>query len=324
MRQPRVRLAQQRKAAGYTQEGLAYELGVDRTTVTRWEAGETEPQPWIRRKLARVLGVSPERLTLLLTGEDGGGSLPATWRTDQARAERAHHLAAVPALRIDGADWTPTSSQELATLLSTSTEPAATGDGTVTRLVHEWLVAEPPQLFELQAGRRIGEGLVGKIERRVAELRHMDDFVAGGDLHGLVEQELRATAGLLHEGSYPEALGRRLLASVGELCQLAGWVLGDAGVYTAATHHFSIGLKAAHAANNVALAANLISTLAYQVSNVGNPRDAILLAQSADTGAQRQTTPRVQALLKERVAWASAKAGERRQTERALVSRVES
>lgn len=50
--------AQARKAAGYTQESLAERLGVDRTTVARWEAGFTEPQPWLRPKIAEVFGLS--------------------------------------------------------------------------------------------------------------------------------------------------------------------------------------------------------------------------------------------------------------------------
>ncbi len=92
MRQPRPRLAQQRKGAGYTQEALAYELGVDRTTVTRWEAGETEPQPWIRRKLARVLGVSTVRLSSLLVD---GTSTQGVPRRDNARvaAKNVNELA---------------------------------------------------------------------------------------------------------------------------------------------------------------------------------------------------------------------------------------
>ncbi len=50
--------AHARKTAGYTQEGLAERLGVDRTTVARWEAGEYEPQPWQRPRIAEAFGLS--------------------------------------------------------------------------------------------------------------------------------------------------------------------------------------------------------------------------------------------------------------------------
>ena len=64
----RRRLAQRRKSMGFTQEGLAERLGVDPTTIRRWENGETQtgPQPWLRPKLARYLQVSVEHLEELL------------------------------------------------------------------------------------------------------------------------------------------------------------------------------------------------------------------------------------------------------------------
>jgi transcriptional regulator with XRE-family HTH domain len=75
----RHRLAQRRKALGFTQEGLAEQLGVDMTTVRRWESGaiETGPQPWLRPKLARCLQVSIEQLAELLDADtDKPDSLP--------------------------------------------------------------------------------------------------------------------------------------------------------------------------------------------------------------------------------------------------------
>ncbi|MFD2414838.1 helix-turn-helix transcriptional regulator [Amycolatopsis pigmentata] len=62
----RVRLVQRRKSAGYTQEKLAERLGVERSTVLRWERAESEPQPWVRPKLAAALGASLDELQALL------------------------------------------------------------------------------------------------------------------------------------------------------------------------------------------------------------------------------------------------------------------
>ncbi len=62
----RVRLAQRRKSAGFSQEKLAERLGVERSTVVRWETAESEPQPWVRPKLAAALKVTLDELQSLL------------------------------------------------------------------------------------------------------------------------------------------------------------------------------------------------------------------------------------------------------------------
>jgi transcriptional regulator with XRE-family HTH domain len=84
-------LAQRRKTLGYSQEQLAEHLGVDRSTVVRWEAGETEPRPWQRRKIADVLDVSPERLEELLTEPDTAADDRLS-RASDAEAERDANL----------------------------------------------------------------------------------------------------------------------------------------------------------------------------------------------------------------------------------------
>src|SRR5215469_310658 len=67
----RQRLARRRKAAGFSQEALASVLDIERSTVVRWESGETEPLPWLRPKLARALRVSADQLDGLLGIEPG-------------------------------------------------------------------------------------------------------------------------------------------------------------------------------------------------------------------------------------------------------------
>ncbi|GAB1693388.1 helix-turn-helix domain-containing protein [Krasilnikovia sp. M28-CT-15] len=59
-------LAHRRKTIGLSQERLAEAVGVDRSTVVRWERAETEPQPWHRPKLATALRISVEELAELL------------------------------------------------------------------------------------------------------------------------------------------------------------------------------------------------------------------------------------------------------------------
>ncbi len=82
----RQRLAARRKAVGFSQEQLAERLNIDRSTVARWESGETEPQPWIRPRLARALQLSLGQLDYLL----GGGDLAETDAAEQMSYALTH------------------------------------------------------------------------------------------------------------------------------------------------------------------------------------------------------------------------------------------
>ncbi len=76
-------LSQRRKAVGMTQESLAERLGVERSTIVRWEAGDTEPLPSIRPNLASALQVSIDQLAELLTqAEDAGTTHAPAAETD--------------------------------------------------------------------------------------------------------------------------------------------------------------------------------------------------------------------------------------------------
>ncbi|WP_410634318.1 helix-turn-helix transcriptional regulator [Amycolatopsis sp. cmx-4-83] len=82
-------LIRARKAAGYTQETLAIELGLDTTTVGQWERGKSEPLPYKRPKLAKALGVTSRGLEELLAEGAAVVSRPSadyeTWTDDLDR-----------------------------------------------------------------------------------------------------------------------------------------------------------------------------------------------------------------------------------------------
>jgi len=73
----RTRLAARRKAVGFSQDKLAERLQVDRSTIVRWENGDSVPQPWKRVEFAKALRVSVDQLDELLTEES-----PATADAD--------------------------------------------------------------------------------------------------------------------------------------------------------------------------------------------------------------------------------------------------
>jgi transcriptional regulator with XRE-family HTH domain len=82
MQMKRTRFAARRKAVGFSQDQLAERLKVDRSTVARWESGETQPQPWARPRLARAFQVSLEQLEELLAEASAASSDADTERLD--------------------------------------------------------------------------------------------------------------------------------------------------------------------------------------------------------------------------------------------------
>lgn len=185
------------------------------------------------------------------------------------------------------------------------------------RLAHEWLVTDAPVRAHLASGRRVGSSLAAELERRVVDLRLLDDLIGGCDLLPLVRKELDDAQAVVREGGHTAGIERRLLTVVGELSQLVGWVAGDAGRYGEAQAVYLSGVSAAQAAGDRQLAGQLLSCLSYQIANIGNPADAALLARTALKGVHDATSV-VRALLLERVAWAAARARDADEAQRAL------
>jgi len=298
-----------RQALRLSVRGFAAYLGAGVRTVASWEAEgpRVSPRPEMQAALdtalARANDDAKARFAALLSPEN----------TQPVKTAEPPHTNGLFVLSSD--TWDRGSTDALAEFFTD--HHALTAD-TAQRLSHEWRIVEPPQVVEMRSGRRVGARLAKVVSERADVLRHMDDFLGGGDMHDLVSRELQVTLDMVRGASYSERTGRLLLASVGELAQLAGWVASDAGLHAQAERYYLGGVAAAHAAKDEPLAGNLLSSLAYQVANVGDPREAVLLASTAYKGAEPTATPTAKAMLLERVAWANARFGDPKATETAL------
>jgi transcriptional regulator with XRE-family HTH domain len=323
---PSSALARRRRSRGHTQESLAERLGVDVSSVARWERGISTPSPGVRRALAGELAVTLDDLAALLGPASAAG--PAA----------GHGVAGEPAVLIKDI-WDAAERDDLAVRLGAGAPPAGAapepgegegGHGHAVRVVHQWLITPPPPARAHRAHgrpRRIGATDLDGIRGRLRYLHRTDDTVAGGDLYPAVRDELARTAALLRTTSYSAAVGRGLLRLLAELCGLAGWSAADAGDEGAGVRHHVHGIKAAHAADASVLAAQLVSSLGYHLAEHGHGRDAVTVTRSAlarletvGHGAPEaaEATPAVRALLHARTAWAHAVAGEPDHADEAL------
>lgn len=84
-----------RRRAGLSQEDLARMVGVERTTVTKWESGHNEPALPVFAKIADVLGVPADEL--LGRSVSQTGKRPVDVRATDAELRRLEERTGVPA-----------------------------------------------------------------------------------------------------------------------------------------------------------------------------------------------------------------------------------
>lgn len=209
----RAALVGARKAAGYTQEGLAAELHVDRSTVIRWEAGDHAPLPYLWPKLARLLGQSQEQLRELIgDGSDIRSEVDGTSVDSEGMLcrELLHLLTMV------GAFITTPDTDDQVDPLDYSTNNSGRLDGTC---VDEC-------------------GMLNEHLWRVFVLSK-----SKGAVLPMVRSQLDVLTVSLSQ-SRVLSTHRRLCELVSELLQLAGEIFFDANKYTDAAHCYTLAATA--------------------------------------------------------------------------------
>ncbi|MGH8922501.1 MAG: hypothetical protein ACRD0H_29885, partial [Actinomycetes bacterium] len=172
---------------------------------------------------------------------------------------------------------------------------------------HEWLLARSEEAAALVrlSGWPVSVGVVDGLDDRVGQLRRMDDQVGSATLLDLVRGDLRYVLGLLERGRYTDTVGRRLHATAGELMRLGGWLSFDGGRHPQAQRYWVAALHAAHAAGDRALGANILGFMSQQATDLGQIREAVTLAETAQAGYPG-ATPRIVAICDQRMALAHA------------------
>jgi DNA-binding XRE family transcriptional regulator len=240
-------LADRRKAAGCTQEQLAAVLGAECSTVVCWEAGETEPLPWCRPKLAEVLSVSLDVLhDLLAEPEDlqrqPGDALLVSLLGDVTSAQSA-------CLWNGSWPWTlpvPLCREVLQEL-------ALMSGVVLWQPVRRWL-AQALTVVPLVFPDSVSNEALDARERAIMLFRRWDASGVGGLRRKAVVGQLTAVAESLRDSHSPE-LSWRLFHGTAELAQLAGWMAYDQGLSGVAQRYYWLGLSASRKARSPVLRA---------------------------------------------------------------------
>lgn len=218
----RPRLQQRRISLGYTQEALAAALGVETSTVHRWETQDRAPLPKHRSRLAKVLQVTPDELARLLV---------------VIRADASDARSAMPSTR-EGID--PMLRRSLLRLAVTSSALMAT-----TALARP---ADGQAIADLEA---VGSHLwrvYGRTEAKATLMPAVADYLQA--LHDSLASHAKS------------ADARRLCELHSEALQLSGEIQFDAGLFDDAASTYALAASAAREASAYDLWASALTRYA--------------------------------------------------------------
>jgi tetratricopeptide (TPR) repeat protein len=278
---------------------------VDPKTPYKWLRGSRPRPPWpdlTAAVLTHALGRTVDAAELGWARSDGVFGVPA---------DTGLNLPWTAAGALDAAEEvTDTGSMDRRVFVH------LTG-GALTGPALEWLLARPATDVGHLAGRRVQAQHVDAIETMTAQLRRMDDRLGGGTVLDLIPAQVRHVRSLLTDHSYTESIGTRLHAAAAELLRLGGWLSYDAGLQAQAQRYWLAALRAAHAAGDRAIGANVLGFMSNQAKDIDLYSEAVKLADAARQGYPGGS-PRVTAILNMRAAIAYASTRDVRECRAAL------
>jgi hypothetical protein len=159
---------------------------------------------------------------------------------------------------------------------------------------HEWLL-DPGPLKAAANGRPVSPEAMDELERIIDQQSVLSDRIgidaALPGLRGL----LGTVVSLIKRNSYSQAVGTRLYSSASTVSRTIGWLNYENDDPDAARHYMVAALKAAHAAGDRQLGAYTLARLANVENAFGDPRHAVIMLQTAQTGTPHVLVARQQA-----------------------------
>lgn len=241
-------LKERRRKVGYSQEKLAEHLQVDRKTISRWEAGSSEPQPDVRPRLAAALKVDLDQLDTLIAEPRAGASrapaseppprgVPSAGVSDDMIRREFLRLIAVT-----GA------------LVAVDSPAEAAGEAEVPHAMngHLW------QIYQMARSKR--------------------------SVYPVVHDQLQVLSESL---ARPDAHQRSLFVAAGDLFQLSGELAFDRNSYTDAAAAYTLAASVSKEAQAWDLWACSLVRHAYVDVYAGNYAQAVTTLTAAERIAKR-------------------------------------
>jgi hypothetical protein len=101
---------------------------------------------------------------------------------------------------------------------------------------------------------------------------------------GLAQNQVSYVLDLLRSHSYSESVGIRLHGAAAETLRLAGFLSFDTGRHPQAQRYWLAALRAAHAAGDRSIGANVLAFMSCQAKDLELYGEAIKLSEAARQG----------------------------------------
>jgi len=281
-RQPNDRLAAMLLEAGWSHASLAKRVndvckarGFPRsytaTSVANWLSGmvPTEPVPEV------LAGLFTERLGRLITLRDLGyeEDVPTDLGLTWASTTRATVGTVAKLWRVD--------MERRAVLLGSAW--IATAFASPTR---EWLLDWFEEDTGHTGGRHVGAAEVDVVWSMCHAFADADHRLGGGYARTTLIHYVNQVVLPLLDGTYPDAVGRLLMAATARLCDLAGFMAFDSDAQGLGQRHYIQALRLAQASRDRALGAHILADMAMQAHYMDNAVEACSLARAGQRAAK--------------------------------------